>query len=330
MMRVDAAARAGSLRRKCRYEQFEPRLLLAADAAWAVPAAAQAGELSATTVVAPQATASLAGRVIVAEACGDVPHASAPGIEGVRIRLLGPQGELLAEQLTDGSGDFRFAGLTPGLYALQQVQPSAWADGACCVGSGGGQQLAANLIGEIEVGADDQHVGYVFCERPVGADEVPSNGDRAIEPMQRGGATAAASWPAQAWLELPAVHARKSPQEAFLPLVAATPVASFVGPLLSGSETAARVWEPIFGGSSQRLAGEAAADGEPQGDTELQRTAFDLVATDSVARQAPRQTTAAETHAEGEELAAEAVMLETDVEAEAQEPLLADAQSDPA
>ena len=71
-------------------------------------------------------------------------------------------------------------------------------------------------------------------------------------------------------------------------------------------------------------------NGEPRGETELRRTAFDAMATDIVTRQATRRTKAPEALEDSAEHAADAVPSESDVEPEAQETLLSDAQSDPA
>jgi hypothetical protein len=200
-------------------------------------------------VATPLAAARLAGRVVVAEACGDVTHASARGAEGVRMQLLDAQGQFIAEETTDRQGNYAFDDLLPGLYALFQQQPPQFADGGCRPGNGGGQVLARNLIGEIAVFAGQSLTGYDFCERA----SAPGPVDDQPPPLESLGSAptpmAAVAGPTSWWISAVAPAERK---HAPLPLPVAAPPPRGAG-LASHDLPPQRVWEPVFGGSSQVL-----------------------------------------------------------------------------
>ncbi len=87
-------------------------------------------------------------------------------LRGVLIELLDSQGNVVATTRTDAQGNYRFDQLQPGQYALRETQPSGYFQGGQCVGSGGGSELVADLIGEIPIGAGVELVDYDFYEFP--------------------------------------------------------------------------------------------------------------------------------------------------------------------
>ncbi|MEQ8210464.1 MAG: SdrD B-like domain-containing protein [Lacipirellulaceae bacterium] len=137
------------LARRCRFEQLEFRRLLAADIA------SQAIDLT---------DGHIAGRVTlsISDSCDSGQHLS--GIANVAIHLLNEQGDPVQSTSTSDDGSYSFSGLAPGLYAVLQEQPAGLADAGLRIGSGGGQFLSENLVGEIEVSAGQSLSGYDFCE----------------------------------------------------------------------------------------------------------------------------------------------------------------------
>lgn len=135
--------------RRCCYEQLELRRLLAADVL--------AADLD-------LAEASIAGRVhlTATETCPEADHAV--GIADVTLHLLNEQGRTVQSTNTSDSGSYSFTGLIPGIYAVLQDQPAGLRDAGLHIGSGGGQFLSPNLVGEIEITAGANLTGYDFCE----------------------------------------------------------------------------------------------------------------------------------------------------------------------
>ncbi|MCA9230315.1 MAG: hypothetical protein KDA57_06675 [Planctomycetales bacterium] len=150
----------GSIRanRTCRFEQMEPRQLLAADL---FLAGSQAGE---GVEILDNSSGAIAGRVVTSSE-NHCLHET-PGTAGVTIHLLDEVGAVVQEQLTDVAGHYQFAGLAPGLYAVHEMPVADEDVGVAHIGSGGGIAFDQNLIGEIVVEAGSDLVGYDFCNRP--------------------------------------------------------------------------------------------------------------------------------------------------------------------
>ncbi len=132
---------------------MEPRLLLAADVA----------------------LGSIAGQVTMA--------VDDSGLESVVLRLLGETGNLLDETQTDAEGNYEFANLSPGIYAVLEIQPPDIRDGGAHVGSGGGVVFDNNLLGEIVVNSGSEFVGYNFYE--LAPDELSEAGAEEPPPLVR-------------------------------------------------------------------------------------------------------------------------------------------------
>ena len=144
---MNVLTKIGLKSRRCRFESLEPKRLLAAD-----------------LINANVAASSLAGRVHLAESASCQTVSEAAGIAGVSLQLLGEQGQLLQTATSDNTGAYEFTGLQPGLYAVLQQQPEGLGDAGIHIGSGGGQILTENLVGEIEVASGVTLTGYDFCE----------------------------------------------------------------------------------------------------------------------------------------------------------------------
>lgn len=82
------------------------------------------------------------------------------GIAGVTVTLTGTtdSGAVTQTTTTDASGHYKFDGLAPGTYTINETQPTTYADGKDCPGSLGGtttnDQHAAIVIGQDQHGTD--------------------------------------------------------------------------------------------------------------------------------------------------------------------------------
>lgn len=131
---------------------------------------------------------SIAGKVFV-DNDGDCVHEPEIGerpLAGVTIRLHDADGRIIATQLTNADGTYRFDNLRPGTYRVSEVQPEGFFQGGTVVGSGGGVILADDIIGEILLGANQRFVNYDFCEQEPaqisGTVYVDNDGDCVYEP----------------------------------------------------------------------------------------------------------------------------------------------------
>ena len=107
---------------------------------------------------------SIEGRVI-ADLDGDCVFT--PGdtpLSGVIVHLRGAQGQLLDTTTTDADGRYRFDGLAPGIYSVEEVQPDGYYDGGDHVGTAGGTKLAPDSIIDISIASAMEATGYDFCE----------------------------------------------------------------------------------------------------------------------------------------------------------------------
>src|SRR5579864_7951171 len=55
------------------------------------------------------------------------PNGSDPGLAGWNVQLTDPaSGSVLASQVSDGSGNYRFSNLAPGTYRIRETLQSGW------------------------------------------------------------------------------------------------------------------------------------------------------------------------------------------------------------
>ncbi len=109
---------------------------------------------------------SIAGRVIAdfdancTYSSGDVPLAD------VTVYLRNADGDLIDSTTTDSDGRYKFEGLAPGVYSIEEVQPDDYFDGGDHVGTAGGTLLAPDSIIDITIVSATSATGYDFCEIP--------------------------------------------------------------------------------------------------------------------------------------------------------------------
>ena len=108
--------------------------------------------------------ASISGRVHV-DANGDCIFEEGVDdvLPGVTLELLDADGNVVATTVTDASGNYSFAGLRPGEYAVREVQPDGLFSGDEFAGTNGGEAFE-NLLTSIVVSSGDQATNYDFCE----------------------------------------------------------------------------------------------------------------------------------------------------------------------
>ena len=87
-------------------------------------------------------------------------------VGGVRILLYDEVGTLVAETQTNAEGRYKFEGLSPGRYSIEQIQPGTQFDGTHRAGSAGGDATLPNRISDIDLLSGDQAAAYEFCELP--------------------------------------------------------------------------------------------------------------------------------------------------------------------
>jgi protocatechuate 3,4-dioxygenase beta subunit len=88
---------------------------------------------------------------------GDAPLA------GVTVQLLDANGNVLRTTTTDAQGQYRFDDLTPGVYAVRELQPAGYLEGGQMVGSHGGV-ASLNLLSQVNLASGDHAINYDFCE----------------------------------------------------------------------------------------------------------------------------------------------------------------------
>lgn len=89
-------------------------------------------------------------------------------IAGVTIQLFNENNELVAETLTDETGNYEFGELLPGTYSVVEVQPNGYSDGGDVVGTVDGQTVGSSTndrFDGIELNSGDEGVNYNFCEQ---------------------------------------------------------------------------------------------------------------------------------------------------------------------
>jgi len=87
-------------------------------------------------------------------------------LAGVTVQLLNAAGQVIATQQTDAQGKYHFENLTPGTYAVRELQPTGLFHGGQIVGSAGGNGQTADLLANIVLPAGVHGINYDFAEFP--------------------------------------------------------------------------------------------------------------------------------------------------------------------
>ncbi len=108
---------------------------------------------------------SISGRVF-ADRNGDCRlDPGEPRLPGVTLRLRDSEGNLVATTQTDAQGQYEFAGLAPGVYTAEEVQPAGYFDACESVGTAGGEPVPPDSIAGIRLISGTVAQRYDFAEK---------------------------------------------------------------------------------------------------------------------------------------------------------------------
>lgn len=108
--------------------------------------------------------AAIGGRVY-ADLNGDGTHDSGePLLSGVTIYLLNGSGDRIASTTTDVNGKYAFINLEPGVYGVEEIQPSAYLDSGEQVGTAGGTIAANDKVTGAALASGVTGLNYDFWE----------------------------------------------------------------------------------------------------------------------------------------------------------------------
>lgn len=85
-------------------------------------------------------------------------------LEGVTVHLLDSAGTRIATTTTDSQGRYEFTGLAPGLYGIEEEQPTGYFDSGDHIGTAGGVLVAPDTISSILLVSGTNAENYNFCE----------------------------------------------------------------------------------------------------------------------------------------------------------------------
>ncbi len=122
------------------------------------------GEKSIDNDFAEALPVSISGRVYVDYNINCTYDPGEPLLGGVTINLLNDSGQVIDTTLTDGNGEYSFAGLRPGTYGVAEIQPDGYVDGCEHIGTAGGTHQPPDSIVGIALGSGQAAVNYNFAE----------------------------------------------------------------------------------------------------------------------------------------------------------------------
>ncbi len=110
--------------------------------------------------------ASIHGQVFVDLDFDCIRDAEEKPLAGVKVELLGANGQVLATTVTDANGQYSFAGLQPGTYSVREYQPDGYFQGGTIAPATGGDVSIDDLIANLVLGSGDAIREANFCEVP--------------------------------------------------------------------------------------------------------------------------------------------------------------------
>ena len=108
--------------------------------------------------------ASISGRVFADLNGNNTLDSGEPLLSNVTIYLLDGAGHRIASTTTDGNGKYVFDNLTPGVYGVEEIQPSGYLEGGDQVGSAGGNLDGADRILKAQLDSGTKGISYDFWE----------------------------------------------------------------------------------------------------------------------------------------------------------------------
>ncbi|MEN6459310.1 MAG: SdrD B-like domain-containing protein [Thermoguttaceae bacterium] len=108
--------------------------------------------------------ASISGHVYVDVNGNESLDSSDTRLANVTVYLLNSDGDRIDSTTTDENGEYSFTGLTPGVYSVEEVQPSGYLEGGNAVGTAGGSLDGYDRILSAQLDAGVQGEDYDFYE----------------------------------------------------------------------------------------------------------------------------------------------------------------------
>ncbi len=108
--------------------------------------------------------AVISGRVYVHQDNNCMYDVGEPLLPGVTVHLRDASGNIIATTTTDEQGEYRFEGLLPGIYHVNEIQPDGYLDGCDQIGSAGGTLSSPDAIVNIPIASGTTGVDYNFGE----------------------------------------------------------------------------------------------------------------------------------------------------------------------
>lgn len=99
-----------------------------------------------------------------------------PGIAGVTITLTGTDlagAPVSRTTTTAADGSYRFDNIHAGVYAIAEAQPASFAQGTNAIGTAGGQIVATDIVGQINLVPGAIVDGYLFGEQTLDNTPIP-------------------------------------------------------------------------------------------------------------------------------------------------------------
>jgi serine-aspartate repeat-containing protein C/D/E len=110
------------------------------------------------------AHASISGRVFVDKNQNNTYDTGELLLNNITIWLLDSSGNRIKSTTTNSNGKYSFTDLTPGVYGVEEIQPSGYLEGGDQVGSAGGQLSGYDKILSAQLSCGVNGVSYDFWE----------------------------------------------------------------------------------------------------------------------------------------------------------------------
>jgi uncharacterized repeat protein (TIGR01451 family) len=134
------------------------------------------GRTAITGIEFADTPAVIVGTVYLDENRNGARDPSEPGIAGVQLTLTGTAANgapVSRTATTAADGSYRFDDLMAGVYAVAEAQPANFAQGSNTIGTAGGQLVATDIVGAIDLAPGEVATGYLFGEQTLDNTPIP-------------------------------------------------------------------------------------------------------------------------------------------------------------
>ncbi|MBX3401689.1 MAG: DUF11 domain-containing protein [Gemmataceae bacterium] len=119
---------------------------------------------------------SIVGAVYLDQNRNGLRDVGEPGIAGVTITLTGTDlggAPVSRTTMTAADGSYRYDNLLAGVYAIAEAQPATFGQGTNAIGTAGGQIVATDIVGQINLVPGAIVDGYLFGEQTLDNTPIP-------------------------------------------------------------------------------------------------------------------------------------------------------------